>query len=648
MAETPVADLVRITLPDGSVRRIPAGTTIQEVAFQIGPRLGKATVGGRLNGDPEIRDLRTPIRADASLEIVTADSPGGLEVIRHSAAHIMADAILRLWPDARLGIGPAIEDGFYYDIDLKHRLTPEDLPRIEKEMRRIIDADTPFIRCTVDRGERLDRARAAGDVYKADLIEGIPEDSEVTFYTHGDGAFEDLCRGPHVPSTVYVKAVRVLRVAGAYWRGDEKGPMLQRIYGTAFHSERELKEHLDRLEEAARRDHRKLGRELGLFMIQHQIAPASPFFLPKGAQLYNSLQNYMRELYVRHGYQEVITPQIFDVSLWRTSGHYENYRENMYFTQAEDAEFAVKPMNCPGHTFIYSSELRSYRDLPLRIADFGRLHRFERSGVTHGLTRVRTFCQDDAHIFCTPDQIESEIARLITMVREVYGVFGFHDLAICLSTRPENSVGSPDVWAKAEQALESALVSNQVSFSINPGDGAFYGPKIDFVVQDALKRPWQLGTIQLDFNLPERFDLKYITPEGREERPVMIHRAILGSVERFIGILIEHTGGAFPFWIAPVQARVISINDSHAPYGRQVVGQLADAGFRVDGDFGNGKTGAKIRDARMQRIPFRLVVGEREVETGTVAIKEHPDKDLGTMDVAEAVALFRERERNRA
>jgi threonyl-tRNA synthetase len=648
MAESAPTDIIRVTLPDGSVRPFPRGTSIVSVASAIGERLGRATVGGRVNGAPDILDLRTPLQSDVSLEIVTADSTAGLEVIRHSAAHIMADAILRLWPDALLGIGPAIEDGFYYDIDLKHRLSPEDLPRIEEEMRRIIREDTAFEFCPVDRQETLGRAKAEGDLYKAELIESFPEGEAITFYTHGGGTFRDLCRGPHVPSTGYVKAIRLLRIAGAYWRGDEKRPQLQRIYGTAFWSEKDLSAHLERLEEAARRDHRKLGRELGLFMIQHQIAPASPFFLPKGATLYNNLQNYMRELYRRYGYQEVITPQIFDVNLWHTSGHYENYRENMYFTKVEDAECAVKPMNCPGHTFIYSAELRSYRDLPLRIADFGRLHRFERSGVTHGLTRVRTFCQDDAHIFCTPDQIQSEISQLIAMIREVYGVFGFNDLTICLSTRPDNSVGSAHVCHPPPPPLADALNQNGVAYTVNPGDGAFYGPKIDFVVHDALKRPWQLGTVQLDFNLPERFDLTYISAEGKEERPVMIHRAILGSVERFIGILIEHTGGHFPFWVAPVQARVLSINDRHVPYGQTVVRDLEAAGFRVDSDFGNGKTGAKIRDARLARVPFRLVIGDREVESHSVALKENPDQDHGVLAVSDVIALFRDRERNKA
>ncbi|MEE2712071.1 MAG: threonine--tRNA ligase [Planctomycetota bacterium] len=638
---------IRVTLPDGSVREVDPGVTIQQVAYEIGEGLGKATVGGRLDGESETRDLRSPLSGDCALQIVTANSEAGHEVIRHSAAHIMADAICRLWPDAKLAIGPAIDDGFYYDIDLEHRIGPDDLPKIEAEMAKVIDADTPFHRSAVDRDEKLAKARNENDIYKSELLEGLDSGEEVTFYTHGEGSFEDLCRGPHVPSTGYVKAFNVMRVAGAYWRGDEKNKMLQRIYGTAWWSKKDLKQYLTRLEEARKRDHRKLGRELRLFMINSDVAPASPFFLPKGATLYNTLQDYIRDLYVRFGYDEVITPQVFNVSLWHASGHYEHYKENMYFTDVEGAECAVKPMNCPGHTLIYSSELRSYRDLPIRIADFGRLHRYERSGVTHGLTRVRTFAQDDGHIFCSPNQIQGEITSLIEMFTEVYQVFRFDDLKICLSTRPEDSVGDAGIWEKAEAALTEALEGNDVAFDINEGDGAFYGPKIDFVVLDAIGREWQLGTIQLDFNLPDRFGLTYIDQEGQEQRPVMIHRAILGSLERFIGILIEHTGGAFPFWVAPVQARIITIADDHVEYGREVVKRFQDEGFRVEPDFSNAKTGAKIRDARLQRVPYRLVVGGREMENGTVAVKEHPDTDLGTLGVEEVIALFREKERKK-
>lgn len=645
MAPATQSGAVRVTLRDGSVREFPSGVSVRDVAYALGDRLGRATVGGRIDSASEISDLRLTIPKDCRLDIITADSREGLEVIRHSASHIMADAILRLWPNAKLAIGPAIDDGFYYDIDLDHRITMEDAPKIEAEMQKIVSENTPFERCVIDdRSARIARARIDGDVYKAELMEGVPDSEDVTFYRHGNARFEDLCRGPHVPSTGYVKAFKVMRIAGAYWRGDERNKMLQRIYGTAFSAPKDLQEHLKRIEEAEKRDHRKLGKELGLFMM-NPVAPASPFFLPKGTIIYNRLVDHMRGLYRRYGYQEVITPQIFDVSLWHTSGHYEHYKENMYFTHIEERECAVKPMNCPGHTFIFGMEKRSYRELPLRIADFGRLHRFERSGVTSGLTRVRTFCQDDAHIFATHEQIQSEVSSLIRMIKEVYDLFGFSEVRIALSTRPASSIGSDVMWEQAERALEEALRSNGVAFQINPGDGAFYGPKIDFRVLDAIGREWQLGTIQLDFNLPERFDLKYTATDGSEVRPVMIHRAILGSLERFFGILIEHCAGNFPFWIAPVQARVMSIADDHIPYGRELCCSLEAAGFRVDSDFTNAKTGAKIRDARLLRIPFVLVVGGREVETKTVALRERPDKDLGVKTLEEVQAIFAERER---
>ncbi|MSR74877.1 MAG: threonine--tRNA ligase [Planctomycetes bacterium] len=636
-----------VTLRDGARKELPPGGTIRDLAFQIGERLGRATVGGRIDGAAEISDLRTPLLQDCRVDLITADSPDGLHVIRHSAAHIMADAILSLWPAAKLAIGPAIDEGFYYDIDLDQRLTPEDLPRIEAAMQKVIAADTAFERCTVDRSVEIVRARERGDIYKAELMEGIAADAEVTFYRHGAGAFEDLCRGPHVPSTGYVKAFRLQRLAGAYWRGDEKNRMLQRVYGTAFYSKKELEEHLARHEEALKRDHRKLGRELGLFLMD-PVAPASPFFLPKGALIYNRLQQHMRELYRESGYQEVITPQIFDASLWHRSGHYEHYKDNMFFTKVDEHECAVKPMNCPAHTIIFAAEKRSYRELPLRIADFGRLHRYERSGVTSGLTRVRTFCQDDGHIFAASEQIQAEITALIAMVRGVYTLFGFNTLKVFLSTRPKESVGSDAVWEQAEQSLRDALGANGVEYVVNAGDGAFYGPKIDFIVLDALKREWQLGTIQLDFNLPERFDLNYVASDGSLRRPVMIHRAILGSIERFIGILIEHTGGNFPFWLAPEQVRVCTIADTHEPWAREVLSALMQAGVRCSSDFTNSKTGAKIRDARLARLPFTIVVGGRECEERTVALRERPDVDRGTMGLPALLALFTELERSKA
>lgn len=647
MDESASQRVITVTLRDGARKELPQGATIRDLAASIGERLASATVGGRIDGITEIRDLRTVLRGDCRVDIITADSEAGLEVLRHSASHIMADAILALWPSAKLAIGPSIADGFYYDIDLEHRITPEDLPRIEAEMQKVIAADSAFERCTVDRDAEVLRARARGDIYKAELMEGLAADAEVTFYRHGAGRFEDLCRGPHVQTTGQVKCFRVQRVAGAYWRGDEKNRMLQRIYGTAFHAKKDLDDHLARLAEAQKRDHRKLGRELGLFLMD-PVAPASPFFLPKGTLLYNRLQQHMRELYREHGYQEVITPQIFDVSLWHKSGHYVHYKDNMFFTHVDERECAVKPMNCPAHTYIYAADKRSYRDLPLRIADFGRLHRYERSGVTSGLTRVRSFCQDDGHIFAAPEQIQSEITALIAMVRGVYNLFGFNTLKVFLSTRPKESVGSDAIWERAEAGLREALNANGVEFTVNPGDGAFYGPKIDFIVLDALKREWQLGTIQLDFNLPEAFDLNYDASDGTQQRPVMIHRAIMGSLERFIGILIEHTGGAFPFWLAPEQARVCTISDSHEPWAREVNAALQAAGVRVATDFSNAKTGAKIRDARLARVPFTLVVGGRECEDRTIAVRERPDVDRGVMGLPALLALFSELERSKA
>lgn len=634
------AGIIRITLPDGSVRELPRGSRIIDVAKSIGPGLAKVTVGGRVDGNPEILDLRTPLESDCRLELVTADKPDGLAVIRHSASHIMADAICRLWPEVKLSIGPSTDQGFYYDIDLEHRLTDDDLRRIEEEMAKIIAEDTPFERCTIERDASLDRFAKDGEVYKVELIEGIPEDEELTVFRHGGGAFEDLCRGPHVPSTGYVKAFKLLNVAGAYWRGDETRPMLQRVYGTAFWKKKDLDSWLHRREEAQRRDHRRLGKELDLFTF-HPWAPASPFFLPKGATIYNLLVDTMREKYRRFGYQEVITPQIFDVELWKRSGHWDKYKDNMYFTQVDKAEYGVKPMNCPSHTLIFAARLHSYRDLPVRMADFGRLHRYERSGVTAGLTRVRTFCQDDAHIFCREDQIADEISGVIKLLKEVYDDFRFPELLVFLSTRPEMSIGSDEIWEKAESALRDALETNGIEYTVNPGDGAFYGPKIDFVVKDALEREWQLGTVQLDFVMPERFGLEYDDQAGGKSRPVMIHRAILGSIERFMGILIEHFGGVFPVWMSPIQVRVITISDAHKPYAEKVLKELQTAGFRVDSDFSKDRMGGKIRIAETQKIPYTLVVGEKEASESTVAVRARGRKNLGSMSLEDFMDRMR-------
>ncbi len=646
MSDRASSAAVTVTLPDGRSMEVPYGATIRDVAFKIGPGLGKACLGGKLDGSKEVLDLRYPVTRNCKIEIVTDKTPDGLSVIRHSASHIMADAICKLWPSVKLTIGPATDEGFYYDIDLDTKLTPDDLPRIEEEMAKIIAADTPFERCAIERQEALKTFAAAGEKYKVELIEGFDPNDEVSIYRHGNGAFQDLCRGPHVPSTGYIKAYKLLTLAGAYWRGSEKNKMLQRIYGTAYANKADLEATLKHLEEAKARDHRKLGKELGLFMM-NPIAPASPFFLPKGAVIYNKLQEYMRDLYRRYGYQEVISPQVFDVGLFRQSGHLAHYKENMYFMRQDEQEFALKPMNCPGHTYVFANEKRSYRELPLRIADFGRLHRYERSGVTGGLTRVRTFCQDDAHIFASPDQIKGEIKSLLEMIMSTYALFGFGVPKVFLSTRPESRLGSDALWDQAESGLAGALTENDVAFTVNPGDGAFYGPKIDFIVKDAIDRDWQLGTIQLDFQLPERFDLKFTTATDSEARPVMIHRAILGSLERFIGILIEQCSGNFPFWIAPVQARILTISEKQVDFAQAVHRRLTEMKFRVEIDISNDKIGAKIREARLVRIPYLLVAGDREVQTQSLAVRERPEKDLGTMSVDQVVAFFTELERSK-
>jgi threonyl-tRNA synthetase len=557
--------------------------------------------------------------------------------IRHSAAHVMADAVMHLFPDAKLGFGPPTDDGFYYDIDVSRPFTPEDLDKIAAIMKAAIDKNWPFIYKEHPRDEI--KALHRGQPYKLELIDEIPEGEALSTYTH-DG-FTDLCKGPHVESTAKIPAFKLLNVAGAYWRGSETRPMLQRIYGTAFESAEALNEHLHRLEEAEKRDHRKLGVELGLFLF-NPIAPASPFFLPKGAKLYNTLVDYVRSLYKEYGYNEVITPQIFDTDLWKRSGHYEYYIENMYVVKTEEREYGVKPMNCPAHALIFGAGLHSYRDLPIRLADFGRLHRYERSGVTHGLTRVRTFAQDDAHIFCTPDQVEAEVHSFIKMLDETYKLLQFNDVRIALSLRPEKRVGSDDLWDQAERILAEALQHRNLEFDTMPGEGAFYGPKIDFFVADAIGREWQLGTIQLDYNLPNRFDLEYIAQDGTRQRPVVLHRAMLGSLERFLGVLIEHFGGAFPLWLAPVQAVVIPIADRHLEYARTVQSQLADKGFRVEVDSRNERMNLKIREAQLQKIPYMLVVGDREAQQGAAAVRTRDGQDLKALPIPQILHRLQE------
>ena len=550
--------------------------------------------------------------------------------IRHSAAHVMAQATLDLFPGAKFAVGPPIADGFYYDFSVERPFSPDDLVRIEERMRETIAANAPFRAKELTRDEA--EARFAGQPFKLEIIAGIPAGEAITTYEH-DG-FVDLCRGPHVDSTGEAAAFKLTSVAGAYWRGDERNEMLQRVYGTAWESQEALDAHLRRLEEAARRDHRRLGQELGLFFFD-RLAPASPFFLPKGAALANALTAYVRGLYERYGYQEVITPQVFDAELWKRSGHYDNYRENMYFTYADDQEFAVKPMNCPAAALLYGSQLHSYRELPLRYADFGRLHRYERSGVTHGLTRVRTFSQDDAHIFCAPEQVESEVASFIGMTQETFGVFGFDDVRVALSLRPEQRIGADDLWDAAEGALASALDGRGMEYELAQGEGAFYGPKIDFFVADAIGREWQLSTVQLDYNLPERFDLEFVDSDGARKRPVVIHRAMLGSLERFLGVIIEHYGGAFPVWLAPVQAEIIPIADRHLAYAEQARERLEAAGVRAHVDARGERMNAKIRDAQLQKTPYMLVVGDKEAEAGGAAARLRSGENLGLTPLPE-------------
>jgi len=617
-------------------------------------------------------DLHTPVDDDVAFEVVRATDKDGLAVIRHSTAHVMADAVQKLFPGTKVTIGPAIEDGFFYDFDKPGGgFTEEDLATIEKKMIEIVKSDTPFRREIVSRAEAMATFERLGEKFKLEIIEKIPEGEEITLYKHGTeargGEWFDVCSGPHVPKTGMLKALKLTSVAGAYWRGDERNPMLQRIYGTAFSSKEALEEHLRLIEEAKARDHRKLGKELDLFLFD-QVAPAMPFFLPRGAYVYNALVDYIRALYAIDGYEEVITPQAFDPKLFRTSGHLGNYNENMYRLWTEDllaeagekpagAEgekptgegiakqlqeqaFALKPMNCPSHCVVFGARKRSYRELPWRVADFGRLHRYERGGVVHGLSRVRTFCQDDAHIFCTRQQVPAEIEKFIKLLYKVYQAFSFDKIDIKLATRPDKRIGTDADWDLSEGALKEGLERAGLPFEITPGEGAFYGPKVEFHVHDALKRSWQLGTIQYDPNLPERFELAYTAEDGKDHRPVMLHRAVLGSLERFISVYLEHCGGSFPAWIAPKQAIVLTVSDKSEEYGRDVLARLAARGFRVESDFSGDKLGAKIRNARTTRHPYMLVVGPKDAESGAVSVRSRDKGELGAMPFDQFVALL--------
>jgi threonyl-tRNA synthetase len=629
---------VQVTLPDGSKREYSRGTTVLEVARSIGPRLARDTVAGLVDG--RLVDLRTALEDDVELRIVTVKDPESGDVIRHSAEHVLADAVKRLWPGTPIDAGRQDHSEKYqYDFRFPRPFTPEDFPRIEEEMARIIAEDLEFERVEVDRGGAREIMRERDEDIKLIRLDDIAEGETITLYRSGD--FVDLCRGPHVQRTSQIGAVRLLESSGAYFKGDERNEMLQRIYGTAFASQQELDTYFERLEEARRRDHRRLGRELDLFSFRPE-APASPFFHPRGTIVYNALVDLMREKYEKFGHQEVITPQIFDVELWRRSGHYEAYRDDMFFAdgydEVESRSASVKPMNCPGHCLLYAGSGHSYRDLPIRLADFGRLHRYERSGVVGGLTRVRTFSQDDAHIFCTPEQIESEVSALFRFVFEIYDLFGFQDVKIRLATRPEKAIGDPEVWRHAERVLEGCLAAREgADYTIDAGGGSFYGPKIDFDVHDALGRAWQLATIQLDFQMPERFDLTYVDSDGVEKRPVMIHRAILGSIERFIGVMIEHFAGDLPPWLAPEHARVLPITDAFNEYAATVVAELRRHGLRADADTRSEKLGYKIRDGETMKVPYLLVVGQREADEGTVALRLRHRRDEGSQPLAEVV-----------
>ncbi len=617
---------VRLSLASsGTAASFRPGTTVGEALARLDPPRAKDAIAAQVDG--RIVDLSFPLQADGVIEPVAPESPSGLDVLRHSTAHLMAQAVQELYPGTQVTIGPTIEDGFYYDFVRAEPFTPEDLERIEKRMREIIARDLPVVRREMAKPEVRTLFAEKGEAYKVEILDGIA-DEIVSLY--GQGEWIDLCRGPHVPSTGRLGVFKLTSVAGAYWRGDERNAMLQRLYGTAWASEAELKRHLDLLEEAKRRDHRRLGKELDLFSF-HPIAPGSPFFHPKGTFLYNRLIELIRRLYARYGYDEVISPQICDVELWKRSGHYDNFRENLFFVEIDERQFGVKPMNCPGHTYIYAAAKRSYRDLPLRYADFSKLHRYEKSGVLHGLTRVRTFSQDDAHIFCTPDQVQSEITAVIEMAKKVHRAFGFEDIRVYLSTRPEKRMGSEAMWDQAERALGGALEANGLAFEVSPGEGAFYGPKIDFLFRDALRRDWQLTTIQLDYAMPERFDLKYVSAAGTEERPVMIHRALLGSIERFLGILIEHTGGAFPLWLAPVQVKVLTVTERQERYGAEVADALRGAGLRAELDLRSEKLGYKIRQAQLEKVPYMVVLGDREAAGRVVAPRSRTGGPLEPM-----------------
>lgn len=616
---------VKIILPDNSERAYAAGTTLGEAVKELSNSLAKKVLAADVDG--ELTDLREEVKDGSKVSFLTFNERGGKDTLRHSASHIMAQAIKRLWPDAQLAIGPAIENGFYYDIDMEHVLVPEDLAKIEAEMNKIVKANFPIEKEVISRDEALKFFKEKHENYKVELIEDLPADAEISTYRQGE--FVDLCAGPHVASTGKVKAFKLQSLAGAYWRGDEKNKMLQRIYGTAFEKKEELEEYLHLLEEAARRDHRKLGKELGLFVLKEQ-GPGFPFFLPKGMALRNELENFWREVHHDFDYEEIRTPIILNRQLWEQSGHWFHYRENMYTTVIDDEDYAIKPMNCPGSILVYQNDLHSYRDFPMRMAELGLVHRHELSGALHGLFRVRSFTQDDAHVFMLPSQIKSELIKVIELFDRIYSQFGL-TYTVELSTKPDNAMGDDAIWEAATNALREAIEEKQIPYQINEGDGAFYGPKLDFHIRDSLGRTWQCGTIQLDMNLPERFHMEYVGEDGQKHQPIMIHRACFGSMERFIGILIEHYAGAFPTWLAPVQVKILPISEKHVEYAEKLRKAFKKAYIRVELDDRNEKIGYKIRQAQMEKVPYMLVVGDKEEQEGTVAVRSRVEGEKGSV-----------------
>jgi threonyl-tRNA synthetase len=640
----PGSSPIEVELPDGSRLELEAGATGSDAAAAIGAGLARAALA--IKADGELRDLSAPLTGGEKIEIVTDRSPEALWLIRHDAAHVMAEAVLELWPQAKISIGPPVADGFYYDIDFGDGERPgeDDLARIEEKMREHISADEPFERRELPAGEAIEHFRGQGQDYKVELIEDLARDEGAeTVSLYRNGPFEDLCRGPHAPSTGRIGAFKLTSLAGAYWRGDENRQMLTRIYGTAFRNQKELDEHLERIEQARENDHRKLGPELDLFMLLPE-APGMPFWLPNGSVLLELMEAEVRAQLRKRGYEEIRTPQVLDEELWHRSGHWDNYKENMFFVaseQSDERRFALKPMNCPGACLTFDSRRHSYRELPLRLAEFGQVFRDEREGVLHGLLRVRSFTQDDAHVYCTEDQIRDEVIDIVEAIDELYARFGFDDVQLELSTKPEKAIGSEEQWEKAEVALQDALDSTGREYQLNPGDGAFYGPKIDFHVTDALGRSWQLGTCQLDFFMPERFELTYTGADNADHRPVMIHRALLGSMERFAGILIEHHGGRLPLWLAPVQVLVLPVADRHNDYAAEIAAEIAEAGLRCRVDERSESVGRKIRDAEVAKAPYMLVVGDREQEGRTASVRHHGEGDLGAMEIEAAIERLR-------